>query len=281
VRVAPLGASTLVAALLALGTPGDAAAQTREGVRVQSLPGTIRPTAPPRVPFQPGERLTYKVKLGVFTVGEGHMTVHGVEDVRGSPSYHVSMDLDGSAMFGTVKVRDRFHSWIDVRTLASRRFVRDIHEVKYKSYRAFEIYPEERRWERSDEYDDQDGETLSDLPLDEIAFMYFIRTIPLEVGETYTFDRYFKEDGNPVVVKVLRREEKEVDAGRFNTIVVQPIIKTSGLFSEGGKAELYFTDDEERRLIYMRSEIPIVGSITLHLKEVDAHFRPSRGAEGR
>jgi hypothetical protein len=213
----------------------------------------------------------------VFNVGEGHMTVFGVEEVRGAPTYHVSMDLDGSAMFGTIRVRDRFHSWMDIRSLATRRFIKDIHEVNYKSFRSYEIYPEERRWERND--NDEEGETLSDLPLDEIAFVYFVRTLDLEVGETYSYDRYFKDDGNPVVLKVLRRERKQVDAGTFDTIVVQPIIRTSGLFSEGGKAELYFTDDEHRHLVYMRSEIPVVGSITLHLKSVEQDYvAPGAGA---
>jgi hypothetical protein len=255
--------------------PSALEAQTRQDSTQLVIPPQLTRTAPPPVPFAPGERLTYKVKLGVFNVGEGHMTVHGVEEIRDRSTYHVSMDLDGSAMFGTVKVRDRFHSWMDVRTLASRRFVKDIHEVNYKSYRAYEIYPEERRWDRTDGHEEE-GETISDLPLDEIAFVYFVRTLPLEVGETYTFDRYFKEDGNPVTLKVLRKERKEVDAGTFETVVVQPIIRTSGLFSEGGKAELYFTDDEHRHLVYMRSEIPVVGSITLHLRTVEAGYVPER-----
>lgn len=261
-------------AVLGVGlVPAALEAQTRRDSTQPVIPQQLARMAPPSMPFVPGERLTYKVKLGVFNVGEGHMTVHGVEEVRGRPTYHVSMDLDGSAMFGTVKVRDRFHSWMDVHTLATRRFVKDIHEVNYKSYRAYEIYPEERYWERTDGHE-EDGETLSDVPLDEIAFVYFVRTLPLEVGETYTFDRYFKDDGNPVTLKVLRKERKEVDAGTFETVVVQPIIKTSGLFSEGGKAELYFTDDEHRRLVYMRSEIPVVGSITLHLRSVEAGYAP-------
>lgn len=260
----------------ALAGPVDAqAVQGRQDSTVRMVPTDLRPLAPPKVPFQPGERLIYKVKLGVFNVGEGHMTVHGVEEVRGVPSYHVSMDLDGSAMFGTVQVHDRFHSWMDIRTLATRRFVKDIHEVNYKSFRSYEIYPEERRWERHE--NDEEGVTLSDVPLDEIAFVYFVRTLPLEVGETYTYDRYFKEDGNPVILKVLRRERKTVDAGTFDTIVVQPIIRTSGLFSEGGKAELYFTDDAERHLVYMRSEIPVVGSITLHLRSVESGYVPAQG----
>ena len=85
------------------------------------------------------------------------------------------------------------------------------------------------------------------------------------------FNRYFKKEGNPVVIKVLRKEVKEVPAGTFNTIVIQPIIQTSGLFSEGGEAELYFTDDEDRFLVYMRTKLPIF-SMTLHLEEVTRGF---------
>ncbi len=233
-----------------------------------SLPETLETIAPPAVPFGVGERLTYNVKLGWFNVGEGELSVLGVDSIRGAPSYHLSMALTASAMFGTVKVRDRFSSWMDVRTLASRRFIRDQHEHNYKSYREFEIYPEERRWERTDE--EKGGPTLSAAPLDEIAFLYWMRTLPLEVGQSYTYEgKYFKEDGNPVVLKVLRREEKETGAGRFDTIVVQPIIRTKGLFSEGGRAEVYLTDDEDRLMVYLRSEIPVAGSITLHLERIE------------
>ena len=76
-----------------------------------------------------------------------------------------------------------------------------------------------------------------------------------------------------MVVKVLRRETKETPAGSFETIVVQPIIKTSGLFGEGGNAELYFTDDRNRYLVYLRSEVPGFQSMTLHLRSVEHRGR--------
>ena len=93
--------------------------------------------------------------------------------------------------------------------------------------------------------------------------------VPLEVGEEYSFSRYFKESGNPVILRVLRKEVVEVPAGTFRTIVVQPLIKTSGLFGQGGEAELYFSDDEHRYLVLMRSKVPLVGSLSLHLREIE------------
>jgi hypothetical protein len=58
-----------------------------------------------------------------------------------------------------------------------------------------------------------------------------------------------------------------VPAGTFDTIVIRPIIKTDGLFGEGGEAELYFTDDERRVLVRLESKVGRIGSLSLHLRE--------------
>ena len=107
-----------------------------------------------------------------------------------------------------------------------------------------------------------------------------IRSQPLEVGQTYSYSRYFKKDANPILLEVVRRDVKEVGAGTFNTIVVRPTIKTSSLYKEDGDAELHFTDDENRYLVYMRIGYPIIGSITLHLENIIEGTPIHAGATG-
>jgi hypothetical protein len=226
------------------------------------------------VPFGPGEVARYQVKMGIFTVGRGNMTVHAVERIRGHPVYRVSMGVSGGRLGLTVN--NLYQSWFDVRTLASRRFVQDQNEIRTQRYRHYELYPEEGRYERSDGLDEGDMET--DVPLDDISFVYFARTLPLEVGETYTLNQYFRPDRNPVILEVLRREEVTVPAGTFQTIVVRPTIRTSGLFGEGGEAEVYFTDDDRRIMVMMRARMPVLRSITLHLTDVE-YARPLRPLE--
>jgi len=270
----------IVLGVCALALPSTPLSGQDSGGEVRiALPGELRTTEPPDVPFGPGEDLLYQVKLGIFSVGEGHLRVLPRDTIRGRRVYPLELTLDGSAMFGTLKVRDLFQSWMDVHTLSSLRFRKDQHEVSYKSRKWYEIHPEDRRWERGESEVDESGETLTDQPLDEIGFLFFIRTLDLEVGEEYSFDHYFKEDGNPVVLKVLRREVKEVPAGTFRTIVVQPIIQTDGLFSEGGEAEVYLTDDDEKHIVHLRSNIPVVGSISLNLKQI--RDPSSQGLESR
>jgi hypothetical protein len=247
---------------LALGAPQQGASAPLQEVRSRPRQPAPVAAAPTPVPFGPGEEATYQVKVGIISAGEGRLAVAAVEDVRGFPSYRFEVDIVGG--LPGLRVNDHYLSWMDITTLASRRYTRDIQEPFYDPpTRTWEIFPEEGRWALGDA--DQ-GKTLSSLPMDEFSFLYYIRTLPLAVGETYESNRYFKEDGNPVVIKVLRKERKEVPAGTFNTIVVQPIIRTSGLFSEGGKAEVYLSDDASRHVVYLRSELPgFPGSLTLHL----------------
>ncbi|MGH7507419.1 MAG: DUF3108 domain-containing protein [Longimicrobiales bacterium] len=213
------------------------------------------------VPFGPGERLEYEVRYGIAgRVGKGALEVVQVDTMRGHPAYHLRFTLEGGILFA--KVDDDMQSWLDVSRLVSLRFDQNVKEVNYKRHRIIDFFPAEGVWRRLDV--EESGELATTEPLDDISFLYFVRTLPLVVGETYTLDRYWKDEGNPVTVKVLRKERVKLPAGEFETIVVQPIIKTDGLFSEGGEAEVYFTDDDRRLLVQLKSKVSF-GTLDLRL----------------
>ena len=219
-------------------------------------------------PFGPGEHLVYGVKLGWINVGQGWLSVEGLDWVRGNPTYRFVMGMQGGQL--GFSINDRYTSWTDLHTFQSWRFNRE-YGGSYTSHRHYEFYPERDMWDRED--NDEFGPMTTDSPLDDIAFVYFLRTLPLEVGQTYTFDRYFKDTGNPVVVRVLRKDRRKTDAGTFNTIVVRPSFQSEGLFSEDGNAELHFTDDERRILVYMKVDMPnFPGGISLHLRSFQEGF---------
>jgi hypothetical protein len=225
--------------------------------------GTYIPIKYAPVPFGIGERMTYRVKLGIVgEVGRGLFEIDSIlHTVNGHASYQLRFQVNGGIPFAHVD--DDYHSWLDVQTLVSRRFKQDQKEVRYERHRAFDFFPEERRWARID--NDEKGELPTDEPLDDVSFIYYIRTLPLEVGKTYTLNRYFKDDGNPVTVQVLRKQTIVVPAGKFKTIVVRPIIRTKGLFSEGGEAEVYFSDDPRRILVALKSKVKILRSLDMNL----------------
>jgi hypothetical protein len=223
------------------------------------------------VPFGLHEKATFKASFGGIGVGGGTAEVVGLDTIRGVPSYHFLFTMKGGIIFAHVD--DRQESWMDAAKLVSMRFHQDLHEVNYKRDLVFDMYPAETLWrsvnrlrKTSDPKHEESGPLATTIPLDDISFMYWARTIPLEVGKTYTFTRYFKQDGNPVIVRVLRRETVKVPAGTYQTIVIQPVIRAKGMFAEGGKAELYFTDDARRMLVKLSTKLSI-GSITLQLED--------------
>ena len=239
------------------------------GVAQNHTPIVLESVAPDdnrieHVPFGPGERLRYKVKAGIFSIGEGRMTVGPMDSVHGHQTYSVEWHIKGGVPFYSMD--SKFKTWMDVETLVSRRFLKDQHEGGRKRYREYEFYPEARQWQRIDY--DTTGTMPTTLPLDEVSFVYFARTLPLEVGDRYTFNRFFLDRGNPVILDVVRKDEREVGAGKFRTIVVRPTIRTSGLFGKGGEAEIHFSDDERRLVVYMKSRLPGM-NLTLHLEEIE------------
>jgi len=209
------------------------------------------------LPFGPGERMEYVARYGPWNPGRGSMEVIGVEDIRGRPALHTRFVLKGR-MF--VSVNYLLESWVDQERMASVRFLQDSDDDPTERDRVYDIYPDRLT------YTVNGGEELPSVsdPLDEGALLYHVRTMDLEVGKTYELNRYFRPDRNPVIVKVLRRDTIKVPAGTFNTIVIQPIIKSRGIFSEGGQAHIYLSDDDRRIMVQMRVRLK-VGSISLQL----------------
>ena len=223
------------------------------------------------VPFGVGERLEYDVKFGRLSVGSGSMEVAGIQDIRGIETWHTIFEVRGGTFF--YRVNDVYESWFDTRTGNSLRFRKDQNEGRRDVEQVFNMYPDRGVYT---EGTDTAVASVHD-PLDDGSFLYFIRTIPLVVGETYSFERYFKPDRNPVTLKVMRKERIRVPAGEFDAIVIQPVIKARGIFSENGHAEVWLSDDANRIMLQMKSGLSF-GSINLYLKS----YRPAQaGATAR
>jgi hypothetical protein len=93
-----------------------------------------------------------------------------------------------------------------------------------------------------------------------------VRTLRLEPGDEYEFHNYWNPDGNPVRIRVLRERRWTCRPARFNTVVIQPLIETSGLFSEGGEAEVFLSDDDVPDPGHARAKVSF-GTLRLELEE--------------
>jgi hypothetical protein len=210
--------------------------------------------------FGDAEELEYDVSFTRLHVGSGRMRV-AADTLRGARVWRATFSVDGGLPF--LSVHDTNTSWFDPATFNSLRFAQQLHEPRHNANRDFQIFPEQRLVKpvRGPEY-----ASPAD-PIDEVAIVYYVRTLALEPGQCYELRRYFQPKGNPVVLHVVRRERIEVPAGAFDAIVVRPEITTSAIFSENGRAELWLSDNPAHVVLQLKTHLSF-GSINLYLRRL-------------
>jgi len=241
-----------LAALLLLSLPTEAAAQDR-------------------LPFFVGEELTYRLRVGtVGTIGQGSMKVEGPVDVRGRQTYLLRFDV--RTRVGPVRVVDQTTSWLDPARMAAMRFRKHERHPLASHDEEVELFPGERRWSDAG---GNTGRSPTDAPLDELSFMYFVRTLPLTPDAVYHFNRHFEIDRNPITVRVLGRETVTVGAGEFATILVEMRVRDPRRFKGEGIIRLNISDDRCRLPVRIESTMPVAGKTVLLL---ESHTHPQHHA---
>jgi glycosyltransferase involved in cell wall biosynthesis len=219
--------------------------------------------------FPVGERMRYQAKFGFFNVGQAVLEVAGVDTTRGVETARIRFDIEGGALW--YDLEQTMQSWVGRADFRSRRFEQDTRENNRKSFRRFDIFPDSGYYRL--EGVDTVSATVRD-PLDDAAFLYWVRTVPLEIGKRYEYHRYFRPDRNPVIVHVLKRERVGAAGRKWNAIVIRPIIPHGrGIFAEKADAKMWISDDDRRVVLAIVSTFSF-GTVMLKLKEYTTPERP-------
>lgn len=211
---------------------------------------------PPGHPFVVGETLQYEATLGYFPIGTATARVDRTTRERGADAYvFTAMGEGGPPGF---KARYEMTSWARSSELASLRFHRRLTQGTKVDEERYQIVPDSGRYRQ--EGVDRDWMSPRDA-LDELAYLYYLRTIPLKPGQSFTMSRYFKTGYNPVQVRVTGREPLALFDGR-----TVPCL-TLELTARGATMVVSLTDDARRLPVQLTLPLPY-GSVLLTLSGV-------------
>jgi hypothetical protein len=225
---------------------------------LQSLSGQT--VQEPRYPFAVGDSLEYSAKLGFIRLGTGYIQIPGIDTVQGVPNFVFRFALTGGNFL--YRLDSVLESRTGVFDLKSRRYESVTDENGTIRKQRYDIYPDSGFYRQNGE---ADPKPTTDHPLDDAAFLFFVRTVPLQVGETYRLDYYFRKEKNPLVLRVEKREKMDLpDGTSVDCLVVWPIIGDRGLFAERQQARVWLTDDTRRIPVQITTRYPF-GVITLRL----------------
>jgi hypothetical protein len=227
------------------------------------LQGGVDSSPAPRHPFRVGENLQYSAKLGFIRLGTGNIEVARIDTVRGAEAYHFRFALaGGNALY---RLNSTLESWTRVDDLKSLRYFNDNNENGKVRQRRFEIFPDSGFYRQEGV---KDSLPTVEHPLDDAAFLFYMRTQALEVGKEYRLDLYFRKDKNPVILRVEKEEEMELpDGTKVKCLVVAPIVGDRGLFAARQEARVWITNDEHRIPVQIRTRYPF-GTIVLRLEKM-------------
>jgi len=227
--------------------------------------------------FEVGEKLTFIVRYGPIVAGTAIMSVPGIVEVNRRPCYHLLSEAYSNAFFSKLyRVEDRVSSFIDVDGIFSWRYEKNQREGSFRDERVvdFDLAAQLAITTRNGKRD-----TVA-IPLfvqDIISAFYYIRTQKLEPGDTVSVDNYDNGKILPLKITVYGREKIKVRAGKFNCLVVEPHLKTPGLYNQKGRLIVHLTDDERK--------IPVMTTTQLYIKafnlgNVVAELEKIEGVEG-
>lgn len=219
------------------------------------------PTAPPRPPFPLGEALRYRVHVTVGgNVGEGQMRVEGPVAERDVVTWRLVFEMEAGR--GPIRAMDRTVSWLDPVRFRSARFEKTERHPLSRSEEKVFIDLAAGTW--------RDGEGPTHRlghadPLDELSFLYFLRTIPLDRDTTFQISRHFDAARNPTTIRVLGEELVETPVGIFRTRVVEMDVRDPKRYRGTGTIRLNIDTDQCRVPVRIVSRMPVLGTTTLLL----------------
>ncbi len=212
--------------------------------------------------FAPGERLVYDITYLGVKAGIAVLEVLEKTRVKGREVYRILSTTQSSDFVSLFyPVNDRIESYIDTEGLYS-------HYIQMKQRQG------KRKREKTISFDQarhqavqfkSDQEKIFEIPAgvqDSLSSLYYFRAKnSIEVGRSVFIDVHESEKNWKLEIRGLQKERITTPVGTFDTIKVQAMAQYEGIFLDRGDIFIWFTEDENRVPVMIRSKISI-GTIT-------------------
>ena len=209
--------------------------------------------------FNAGETLDYNLHWVKVSGGSARMTIAPSTESR----YRITSVAKSGPIFSKVfKVRDEIESIVDRATFSTLEVHKRLDERGKKKQESTIIEGKSAT---------RKGKTI-ELPdaavFDPISLIYYVRTLDLKQGARHQFTVLSDGKVYTVHANVIRRETITTPAGKFDTVLVEPLMEAAATKdAEQRRLFIWYSDDERRLPVRIRTEVK-VGAITATLRAV-------------
>ena len=226
--------------------------------------------AAPRAEYQFPTGQTY-VYSGVWRVFNAGIATLRLEKAGSENRVVATADAAGTISL-LFHVQDKLESFFDPASFCSHSTSRHLEEgfrrvetnITFDYQKNETVVDHKNLKKKESKHEEHD---ISGCVTDMLSAVYYVASLPLLPGKTYTFPI---NDGGPtltVAVHVEARESVKTAAGTFNTIRVQPETSVPAL-RDKGKVWIWYSDDAARVPVQMRARLSW-GTITFSLLRIE------------
>lgn len=221
--------------------------------------------------FERGEKLTYKVHYGFVNAGKADIVVDDkLYRVKGNVCYKTYVYGRSTGVFNmTLKIRDKWISFIDREEYISRRAYRFIREGGYKLNEVTEFDYEKREAVVNEK--NKDRKHHIELPgqeaYDLVSGYYRLRLYDYDnmpVGQVVEMPGVFEDSLYNFRVRYQGVHSLKTKFGEIDAIKLVPIIPENDLFTGRNSVSLWISDDKNRIPLLAKAEM-FVGSVKISL----------------
>ncbi len=223
----------------------------------------------PNSAFQCGEDLSYTVRYGFITAGEGSFRIRPQAVERGSSAcFDVNFEVRSlKSLEWIYRVHDTYRTLIDTAGIYPVFFEQHNREGGYKRDYWAE-FDHARRTARTSE-----GEfPIEPFTHDVVSALFFVRTLDLsgmKKGDVIALKNFTDRQSYALNVRILGRESITVEAGTFRCIAIEPLVVEGGLFKSDGQIVIWLSDDARKMPVKVATKV-LIGSIDVELKQFQA-----------
>ena len=218
--------------------------------------------------FPVGQTYVYGAVWRVFNAGTATLRME-----QAGPEIRAVGTADAAGTVAVLyHVRDRYESFLDPSTFCSRSLSKHIEEGLRRvetgitlDYAKNKAVLEQKNLTKKDSKHEE--HQLAGCVTDILSALYYVASLPLETGKSYSFPVNDGGETLAVNLHVEAREQIKTPAGTFNTIRVQPETPV-GLLKDKGKIWIWYSDDAARIPVQARAHM-YWGTLTFTLQRID------------
>ena len=209
-----------------------------------------------------GEELHYSAGFRLFPAGNAILSLKS-DSLNGKLTYLLSTSVKTNSFLDNFyEVRDETLSWLNVEDFSLLKAVKKIREGKYHRNHSAHISGDSLLiWNKK-------YFTITDPVYDPIAFIYFLRSQKLSLGDTFHFLSASEKKIREVDVNITGKESINVSAGSFDCLKVEPVSPDGRpLLKNNGELRVWLSNDDIKIPVKIEMKTN-VGTMVMKLKEI-------------